>query len=186
MPSRPVLTGCPLIPVITLDRAFNPPLDETSFVTVSPYWGHMVWDDVTLSDGGHFQLYGAVFDSIIHAVSTYRLGGIMGLGGGPWFEPNHRIEISDCYVESHWGSNGFIDGGGQCCPTGTSCNCSIAQYWILRNNRGGMGADIDASSENQVNEGNVAYSCCSDVNETKCGVGVSTQKPSESPVANDL
>ena len=25
-------------PTIVLDRAFDPPLDETSFVTVSPYW----------------------------------------------------------------------------------------------------------------------------------------------------
>eukprot|EP01051_Picozoa_sp_SAG22_P014568 SAG22_NODE_1787_length_3579_cov_2.621264_2_plen_66_part_00 len=61
----------------------------------------------------------------------------MGLGGGPWMEPNHRIEISDCFVESHWGSNGFINGGGSC---GT--NCSLAAYWVLRNNRGGYGGDI--------------------------------------------
>ena len=46
---------------------------------------------------------GAVFDTVIHAVHTHRLGGIMGLGGGPWSEPNHRVEISDCFVESHWG-----------------------------------------------------------------------------------
>ena len=141
-------------PTITIDQAFDPPLDSTSFVTVSPYWGHMIWDNVDLSDGGHFQLYGAVFDSVIHGVHTYRLGGIMGMGGGPWcgqfvraccyyseckcsgssftfggsrYEPNHRIEVSDCYVESHWQSNGFIDGGGEC---GTG-NCSIANYWSV-------------------------------------------------------
>ena len=73
-------------PTITVDRAFDPPLDSSSFVTVSPYWGHMIWDNVDLSDGGHFQLYGAVFDSVIHGVNTYRLGGIMGMGGGPWCE----------------------------------------------------------------------------------------------------
>ena len=48
----------------------------------------------------------------------------MGLGGGDHFEPNHRIELSDCYVESHWQSNGFIDGGGWC---GTG-NCSTFNY----------------------------------------------------------
>ena len=82
----------------------------------------------------------------------------MGLGGGPWFEPNHRIEISDCYVESHWESNGFIDGGGQC---GTG-NCSMFNYWMLRGNRGGYGAYIGVAGENSVIEGNTAYSCCTD------------------------
>ena len=38
-------------PTITIDRPFDPPLDGTSFVTVSPYWGHMIWDNVTMSDG---------------------------------------------------------------------------------------------------------------------------------------
>lgn len=71
-------------PTIIIDKAFDPPLDSTSFVTASPYWGHIIWDNVDLSDGGHFQLYGAVFDSVIHGVHTYRLGGIMGLGGGTW------------------------------------------------------------------------------------------------------
>ena len=151
---------------ITIDRPFDPPLDDTSFVTVSPYWGHIIWDNIDLSDGGHFQLYGAVFDSIIHGVHTYRLGGIMGLGGGDHFEPNHRIELSDCYVESHWQSNGFIDGGGWC---GTG-NCSTFNYWILRNNRGGYGADISVLSENSVMEGSVAYSCCADITKS-CGVG---------------
>jgi len=50
--------------------------------------------------------------------------------------------VSDCYVESHWQGNGFIDGGGQC---GTG-NCSTTNYWVLRNNRGGYGADIGESS----------------------------------------
>eukprot|EP01052_Picozoa_sp_SAG31_P038781 SAG31_NODE_5246_length_2652_cov_2.610262_2_plen_257_part_00 len=173
-----------LNPTIMLDTSFDPPLDNTSFVTVSPYWGHIIWDNVTLSDGGHFQLYGAVFDSVIHAVRTYRLGGIMvsgfvqctsianscyreldksmgpqGLGGGPWFEPNHRIEISDCFVESHWGSGGFIDGGGVC----GGGNCSLAQYWVLKNNRGGYGADISIIAPNSINEGNTAHSCCADM-----------------------
>jgi hypothetical protein len=119
-----------------------------------------------MSDGGHFQFYGAVFDTVVHGLSTYRLGGIMGLGGGPHFEPNHRIEVSDCYVESHWQSNGFINGGGEC---GTG-NCSTANYWVLRNNRGGFGADIGVSSENSVQEGNVAHSCCPDITKS-CGVG---------------
>ena len=75
-----------------------------------------------------------------------------------------RIEVTDCYVESHWQSNGFIDGGGQC---GTG-NCSTANYWILRNNRGGYGADINVASENSVEEGNIAHSCC---RAKSCGVG---------------
>eukprot|EP01052_Picozoa_sp_SAG31_P036046 SAG31_NODE_4439_length_3228_cov_1.409076_5_plen_76_part_00 len=75
----------------------------------------MIWDDVNMSDGGHFQFYGAVrpiclmlqctiarafehsscavlqvFDTIVHGLSTYRLGGIMGLGGGNYFDPTHR------------------------------------------------------------------------------------------------
>ena len=119
-----------------------------------------------------FQLYGAVFDSVIHELSTFRLGGIMGMGGGPWYEPNHRIEVSDCYVESHWGSNGFIDGGGQC---GTG-NCSTMSYWMLRRNRGGYGADISVIGENSVVEGNVAHSCC--VDEAKgCQVGAKAGVP---------
>jgi hypothetical protein len=73
-------------PTITIDRPFDPPLDDTSFVTVSPYWGHMIWDNVNMSDGGHFQFYGAVFDTIVHGLSTYRLGGIMGsTTGGDYF-----------------------------------------------------------------------------------------------------
>eukprot|EP00662_Eupelagonemidae_sp_cell21_P034908 gene34908-23613_t len=67
-----------------------------------------------MADGGHFQLYGVAHDWVVSRHVTKRLGGIMGEGGGYWFEPNHRIEISDCYVESHWGSNGFIDAGGHC------------------------------------------------------------------------
>eukprot|EP01052_Picozoa_sp_SAG31_P036047 SAG31_NODE_4439_length_3228_cov_1.409076_6_plen_127_part_00 len=74
--------------------------------------------------------------------------------------------MTDCYVESHWQSNGFIDGGGQC---GTG-NCSTANYWILRNNRGGYGADISVASENSVEEGNIAHSCCTDMAKS-CGVG---------------
>ena len=117
----------------------------------------MVWDGQEMRDGGHFQFYGAAFDSIIHNMSQQRSGGILGLGGGPWFEANHRIEISDCYVESHWQSGGYISGGGQC-DTG---NCSMLNYWIMRNNRGGTGAVLAAHSENSVQEGNIGLSCCS-------------------------
>ena len=50
------------------------------------------------------------------------------------------------------------------------CNCSTFNYWILRNNRGGYGADISVLSENSVMEGSVAYSCCADITKS-CGVG---------------
>ena len=48
-------------PTITLDSHFDPPLDSTSFVMVSPYWGRIIFDTVNQSDGGHFQLYGAAY-----------------------------------------------------------------------------------------------------------------------------
>ena len=97
-------------------------------VSVSPYRGRVIWHNNTMADGGHFQLYGVAQDWVISRHVTKRLGGIMGEGGGYWFEPNHRVEISDCYVESHWQSNGFIDGGGSC----GSGNCTEMVFWVRR------------------------------------------------------
>ena len=147
-----------LCPTIELDQPFEPPLDATSYVSISPYRGRVIWDTVHQQDGGHFQLYGAASDWVIHGVVHQRLGGIMGEGGGAWFEPNHRIEITDCFVESHWGSNGFIDGGGVC---GTG-NCSMMAFWVLRRNGGSFGAAIGVAGYNTVTEFNYGYSCCAD------------------------
>jgi len=165
-------------PTITLDEPFDPPLDSSSFVTVSPYWGRIIWENTTQQDGGHFQLYGAAFDWVIRGLTQKRIGGLMGIGGGPWFEPNHRIEVVDSYVESHWGSNGFIEAGGQC----GSGNCTTMRYWVLRRNRGGHGAGIGVVGEDSLMEGNHGLSCCPQPSQG-CQAGAKANVATSSPTS---
>ena len=87
---------------------------------------HTGWVASWVSVAEHGAAIGAREQSLNYlGICTFVTAAQQGLICGSRYEPNHRIEVSDCYVESHWQSNGFINGGGEC---GTG-NCSIANYW---------------------------------------------------------
>ena len=88
--------------VVTLDRPFETPLDETSIVQLGPFKGRFIFDENRYEDCGAFQLYANAADVIVSKHHFARAEGLLSWGratGGHVYAPNIRVQFVDNVVE---------------------------------------------------------------------------------------